>query len=92
MGNRRFRAEIKRPERKDLTWGERLGFALGGVFTIAYGYGQILRGRPIYTNWRGLDISAQFVIFLGALSLLVAIFPWARIHFPWNIERKNHRR
>ncbi|HSY31766.1 MAG TPA: hypothetical protein VLA42_07240 [Verrucomicrobiae bacterium] len=92
MGNRRFRAAIKRPERKDLTWSERSGFALAGVFIIAYGYGQILRGRAIYTNWRGLDISAQFVIFLGALSLLVAIFPWARIHFLWNIEKKNHRR
>ena len=67
-------------------------FALLGVFTIAYGYGQTLRRRPIYTNWRGLDISAQFVMFLGALFLLVAIFPWARLHFLWNIEKKNHRR
>jgi hypothetical protein len=39
-----------------------------------------------------LDISAQFVMFLGVLFLLVAIFPWARIHFLWNIEKKNHRR
>ena len=92
MGNRRYRAAIKRPERKDLTWAERLMFALLGVFTIAYGYGQTLRGRPIYTNWRGLDISAQFVMFLGALFLLVAIFPWARLHFLWNIEKQNHRR
>ena len=37
MGNRRYSAAIKRPERKDLTWAERLMFALLGVFTIAYG-------------------------------------------------------
>jgi hypothetical protein len=72
---------MKRPERKDLDWRERLAFALAGLFTVAYGYGQILRGKSIYTNWRGLDVSAQFVIFLGALLLFVALFPWGRVYF-----------
>jgi hypothetical protein len=49
MGNRRYRAAIKRPERKDLTWAERLMFALLGVFTIAYGYGQIF-ARKTYLH------------------------------------------
>ena len=79
------------PERKDLNWKERLAFAVPGAFTVIYGYGQILRGKFIYTNWRGLDVSAQFVIFLGALFLLAAIFPWSRIHFLWETDRKKHR-
>jgi hypothetical protein len=53
---------MKKPERKDLRWKERLPFAVVGAFTAFYGYGQILRGKPIYTNWRGQDISAQFLI------------------------------
>ena len=82
---------MKTPERKDLSWGERLAFALVGLLTVAYGYGQTLRGKQIYTNWRGLDVSAQFVMFLGALLLLVAIFPWGRIHFLWDTDGKKHR-
>ena len=82
---------MKTAERKDLSWGERLAFAVAGVFTVAYGYGQILRGKPIYTNWRGLDVSAQFIIFVGALFLFAAIFPWSRILFLWETERKKHR-
>jgi hypothetical protein len=58
-----------KPKRADLTWGERLPFAVVGVLTVIYGYGQVLRGKPIYTNWRGLDVSAAFVIFMGALSI-----------------------
>jgi len=77
-----------KPQRKDLSWGERLPFAVLGALAVIYGYGQILRGKPIYTNWRGLDVSASFVIFTGALSLLVAIFPWGRIHFLWDTDRK----
>jgi hypothetical protein len=80
-----------KPQRTDLTWGERLPFAVVGVLTVVYGYGQLLRRKPIYTNWRGLDVSASFVIILGALSLLVAIFPWGRIHFLWDTDRKKHR-
>lgn len=77
-----------KPQRKDLTWGERLPFAVVGVATVVYGYGQVLRGKPIYTNWRGLDVSASFVIFIGGLFLLAAIFPWGRIHFLWDTDRK----
>ncbi len=79
---------MKSPERKDLSWTERLTFAVVGFFMLAYGGGQILRGKWIYTNWRGLDLTADFVIFLGALFLLAAVFPWGRIHFLWNTNRK----
>ena len=83
--------EQSKPQRKDLTWGERLPFAVAGVLTVVYGYGQILRGEPIYTNWRGLDVSASFVIFIGAVFLLVAIFPWRHVRFLWAADRKKHR-
>jgi len=82
---------VKSPDRKDLNWRERLGFAVVGFFMIAYGYGQILRGKWIYTNWRGLDVSADFVIFLGVLFLLAAVFPWGRLHFLWNTSGKKRR-
>jgi hypothetical protein len=80
-----------KPQRKDLTWGERLPFAVVGVLTVVYGYVQVLAGRPIYTNWRGLDVSASFVIFIGAVFLLAAIFPWRHIRFLWDTDRKKHR-
>jgi hypothetical protein len=83
---------MKKPERKDLNRGERLAFAMAGFFALAYGYGQILRGGPIYTNWQGLDVSADSGIFLGVLCLLVAVFPWGRIHFLWDASRKKNRR
>ena len=83
---------MKKKARKDLDRGERAAFAVAGVVAIIYGYGQILRGTPIYTNWRGLDVSGQLVILLGVLSLLVAIFPWGRIHFLWNTDKKKHLR
>lgn len=78
-------------KRKDLSWRERLSCALVGVFMVVYGYGQSFRGKPIYANWRGLDVSAQFVIFLGVLFLIAAIFPWGRIHFLWDTESKRNR-
>ena len=77
---------------KDLTWKDRLAFALAGLLVIGYGYGQILRGTPIYENWLAMDVPADFVILLGVLSLLVAIFPWSRVHFLWDTGRKKHRR
>ncbi len=79
---------MKKPERKDFTLGERAIFGGVGVFVILYGYGQNLRGHPIYTNWRGLDISAQFVMFTGAFFVVFAIFPWGRLHFLWDAGRK----
>jgi hypothetical protein len=82
---------MKRPERKDLSWKERLGIALIGFFISAYGYSQTLRGRLIYTNARGRDVPAHFVIILGALFVLASLFPWGRIHFLWNTERKKRR-
>jgi len=66
---------------------------LAGFFAIAYGYGQILRGSLIYENWLAMDVPAHFVILLGVLCSLAAIFPWSRIHFLWDTGRKkNHRR
>jgi hypothetical protein len=82
---------VKSPERKDLDWSERLSIAVVGFLTVAYGYGQLLRGKRIYTNWRGLDVSADFVIFLGVLFLLAAVFPWGWLHFLWNTNRKKRR-
>ena len=83
---------VKKQERKDFTWGERAIFPGVGVFTMLYGYGEILRGHQIYTNWRGLDISAQFVMFLGAFFIVFAIFPWGRLHFLWEAGRKQRGR
>jgi hypothetical protein len=82
---------MMKPKRKDLNWRERLSCALVGVFMVVYGYGQIFRGKLIYANWRRQDVSAQFVIFLGILFLIAAIFPWGRIHFLWNTESKKNR-
>jgi hypothetical protein len=82
---------MKKPERKDLDWSDRLAFAVAGALVMLYGYGQILRGKLIYTNWRGLDVPALFAMFLGAVFLLVSIFPWSRIHFLWDAGRKKRR-
>jgi hypothetical protein len=82
---------MKKPARTNLDWRERLSFAAVASFTIAYGYGKFLAGKPVYENWRGLDITAYFVIFFGVLLLLVAVFPWGRIHFLWDTGRKKHR-
>ncbi len=79
---------VKKQGRKDFTLGERAIFASVGIFTVLYGYGQILRGKPIYTNWFGRDFSAQFVMFLGALFIAFALFPWGRLHFLWDAGRK----
>lgn len=83
---------MAKAERKDLTWKERLLFAVSGLLIAAYGYGQLLRGKPIYTNWRGQNVTAWFVIVVGAFFLLFAIFPWSRIHFLWNTDDSKRRR
>jgi len=83
---------MTKTKRKDLDWRERLFIAVIGLFAMIYGYGQILRGRLIYENYRGLDVPAQFPIFLGAIFLLVAVFPWGRIHILWEDGRKKHQR
>jgi len=82
---------MNKPERKDLDWKERSALAVAGVFIVIYGYGQILRRKLIYTNWLGQNISAWFIIFLGVLFLLAAIFPWGRVHFLWRTNRKTNR-
>jgi hypothetical protein len=74
---------MKQPKKKDLTWRDRLALAIGGAFTTIYGYGQALRGRWIYTTWRGQATTAMFVMILGALFLLAAVFPWGRLTFLW---------
>jgi hypothetical protein len=83
---------MKKPERKRFTWRERLVCAAGGFLIIVSGYGHILRGEPIYTNWQGFYVSADYVIVLGVLCLLAAVFPWGRIHSLWDANRKKHRR
>lgn len=83
---------MKKPAPTDLDWRSRLIFAVLGLFTIAYGYGKILEGKPIYENWRGLDIAAQFVMVLGGFFLFVAIFPWGRVRFLWDTDRKKRHR
>jgi H+/Cl- antiporter ClcA len=79
---------MKKPPRKDLSFRERLSVAVVGIFVGIYGYGQILRGKLIYTNSKGQDVPALFVIFLGALFLITAVFPWGRIHFLWDEGKK----
>jgi hypothetical protein len=81
---------MKKAPRKDLSLSDRLIFAGVGIFGILFGYGKVLRGQVIYENWRGLDISAYFVMVLGLLFVLVAVFPWSRLHFLWN-DGKKHR-
>jgi hypothetical protein len=84
---------VKTPERKDLTWRDRLVFGLAGLFIILYGYGQEMRGKWIYTNWRGLDVTARFVMAIGTLCVAAAVFPWwGRIHFLWDTDKKNRRK
>jgi len=83
---------MKKAAPTDLDWSSRLAFAVSGFLAIAYGYGKILAGKPIYENWRGLDVTAYFVIFLGGFFLFVAISPWGRIRFLWDTDRKKRHR
>ena len=59
-------------------WSTRLAFGIAGLFTVIYGYGERLRGHEIYENRRGLDTSPDFVMFIGVLFVLVAVFPWGK--------------
>jgi hypothetical protein len=80
---------VKTPERKNLTWRDRVAFGMVGLITMLYGYGQELRGKWIYSNWRGLDLTARFVMAVGALFVATALFPWwSRIHFLWDTKRQ----
>ena len=66
--------------------------AVAGLVFMASGYGRILRGRPIFTNWQGFAVSADYEMFLGAICLLAAVIPWGRIGFLRKPGRENHRR
>jgi hypothetical protein len=79
---------MKRIKRKDLSWRDRLPFAIVGMFVMIYGYGELLRGRWVYTTLYGQDITAKFVIILGGLFVLAAIFPWGRLTFLWEGGRR----
>ncbi len=83
---------MKQREKKDLSWSERLVLAVVGIFFVAYGYGQLLRGRWIYTNWRGQDVTGMFVMILGGLCVAAAVFPWGRLTFLWEGGRSRRKR
>jgi hypothetical protein len=78
---------MKKNERRKLDGGDRMVFAIVGVVAILYGYGQILRHKPVYTTWLGQDSTAGMPILLGTVLLLVAILPWGRIHTFWNSRK-----
>jgi hypothetical protein len=82
---------LNRPSKR-FGWGERLILAAGGLFMAAYGQTKNLRGKPIYTNWQGLDVPADFVIFLGGVCLLASVIPWGRIRLIRNAGREKRRR
>jgi hypothetical protein len=58
-----------------------------------FGYGMILRGRPIYTHWTGQDTTAGSAIFLGVLMMVMGVAPWRWINRRWPADgkKKNHR-
>jgi hypothetical protein len=80
---------VKRIKRTDLSWRERLPFAIVGVFVMIYGYGESLRGRWVYATLYGQDITAKLVMILGALFVLAAIFPWGHLTFLWQAGRRS---
>jgi hypothetical protein len=85
---------MKRQEQRRIGWGERAGFAGIGLFTMLYGYGQILRKQPIYVTWKGQLNTGAFVVVIGAIFLLVSVLPWNYINSRWPVPkpRKKTRR
>jgi hypothetical protein len=73
---------LNRPSKR-FGWRERSILAVGGLVIMASGYGRVLRGQPIFTNWQGFTVSADYLMFLGAVCLLVSILPWAASAFSW---------
>jgi hypothetical protein len=63
---------MKKNTRKQFDRGDRVALAAAGVLAIAYGYGEILRARPIYTAWSGQDTTASMPIILGVVALVAA--------------------
>lgn len=79
---------MKRNARKPFGRQDRVIFAVAGLLAIVYGYGEILRNRPIYTNWSGQDTTASMPILLGAVALIVAVLPWGHIQKFWDSRKK----
>jgi hypothetical protein len=83
---------MKKNARKSIDRGDRVAFAVVGVLAIVYGYGEILRSRPIYTTWFGQDTTASMPILLGVLALVAAVLPWGHIQeFLNSRKKKNYR-
>jgi hypothetical protein len=80
---------MNQPAPKNSFWKNRLPFVFAGFVLIVYGYGQILRGKLIYTTWYGQDASGYFVIILGAAFVLMAVFPWRLIFSLRNSNQKS---
>lgn len=74
-----------------MSWRERLPIAVVGI-SVIYGYGQLLRGRLVYATIYGQDITATFVMIVGGLFVLAAIFPWGRLTFLWQGDNRRDRR
>jgi hypothetical protein len=49
------------------------------------------QSKPIYENYQGQDVNATFVMALGGLTVLFALFPWGMVGFLWEGEPKKER-
>jgi hypothetical protein len=76
------------PDRKDLSLIDRVAIVVAGILTIAFGYGQRLHGRWVYTTVYGQDMTSTFLMIIGGLFVLAAIFPWGRLTFLWQGQEK----
>lgn len=83
---------MKKNTRKPFDRGDRLALAVAGVLAIVYGYGEILRRRPIYTTWLGQDTTASMPIILGVVALVAAVLPWGYSQEFWNSRKKSNYR
>jgi hypothetical protein len=83
---------MKKNARQPFGLGDRVTLAVAGALAILYGYGEILRRRPIYTTWSGQDTTASMPVLLGVAALVAAVLPWGYIQEFWNSRKKsNHR-
>lgn len=88
----KLKCSVSKQTCKDLTVPQRFLLAVAGAFVVFCGYGQILRGRPIYSNWMEENTPALFPFFPGGLAAFVAIILWRRFGFLWKTGGKNRRR
>jgi len=77
--------------RRDVGWRGRLAAVALGVVLGLYGFTKIKQGRPIYENYRGQDVNAMFVVALGGLAFVFAVFPWGLFGFLWDGEPAKRR-